>query len=317
MTSAPPTRDQYLERLRDLLPAREAPRIVEEVDSLLLDRMEAEQREPSVSADEAERRALRSLGTPEELAERLSAAPFRIDLATRRAFVRTVAVVFAGHLLLAVVLTAARAEAPALPGLLAPLPRAPLTALFGAVLGLFLTDLGGVLAVYLLLGRGRPRHAPSLPRLASSVSRRDSLVALSLLAVLAAIFHAPLRDQVFAVRHAGRAHPLLGDELLRLLPLLDVVLGLFALRHVWLLVRRRDGVVSVGLDALATLATTSLFVLACTRSDLLRLPPSLDSATAAILADLGTRALLLVFVAAALFSAIRFVHRLLLLRRVA
>jgi hypothetical protein len=310
-------RQEYLERLRDLLPGREADRIVQEVDALLLDHADAARREDGVDATEAERRAVRALGEPEALADQLVAAPLRIDLATRRAFGRTVGLVFAGHLLLSIVLTAAGAEGAAIPGLLAPLPRTPFAALAAGVISLFLMDLGAVLAAFLAFGRRRHLHPPSAPRLQASARRGDSVVALILLGIVAALFHAPLRDTVFAIRRGGEVSPLFSPDLVGLLPLLDAVLGLHAVRHVLLLAKRRETGWAVVLDVVANLGLIVLLVWAAARKDLVRFPADIDRTTASVLTDLATRALLLVFVIAALFLAVRLVRRLWLLRRVA
>ncbi|MHC5011795.1 MAG: hypothetical protein ACYTG6_12765, partial [Planctomycetota bacterium] len=122
MTTATLSRTDYMDRLRDLLPYRDGARILEEVEGLLHDRIEVERHEHGVTMDEAERRALDALGTPESLAYQLVASPVEVDLATRRGFVRLLAVTFAAHLVLSIVLTVAGGAGPTIPGLLAPLP---------------------------------------------------------------------------------------------------------------------------------------------------------------------------------------------------
>jgi hypothetical protein len=320
VTLRTPEARAYLERLRDLLPAREAPRVVREVEALVLDRAEAEMA-GGVALDESERRALLHLGSPEALADSLVEAPLQIGVATRKAFGRWFAVLVAVHLLLALLLTIAKSEAAAIPGLLAPLPRHPWWATVSAVVGIVLTDLGLLLALFALLGglRGRSR-LPALALAAAPWTKGVAVRGLVLIALLAVLAH-PLRDTVFAVRRGGQLVPFLAPDLLALWPWVDAVLGLCALRCLLVLLGPGAGSESqqkaaLVVDVLASLAGITLLILASTRSEVVRLPEDvLGAEPAHVLGDLITRAFLVVFVGAALLLTIRVVKRILRLRQ--
>lgn len=315
MTLRTPEARAYLERLRDLLPAREGPRVVREVEALVLDRAEAEMAE-GVPGDESERRALLHLGTPEALADSLVDAPLQIGVSTRRAFSRWFIVLVAGHLLLSVLLTMAQSEAAAIPGLLGPLPRHPWWTTVTAVVGIVLTDLGLLLALFAFLGglRGRAR-LPALALATPPWTRGVAVRGLVLIALLAVLAH-PLRDTVFAIRRGDRLVPFLAPDLVALLPWLDAVLALVALRCVLVLVGRGAGRIALIVDVLAGLVGITLLLLASTRSEIVQLPEDVLGGDAAhVLGDLITRAFLVVFVGAALVLTLRVVKRILRLRQ--
>ncbi len=315
MNEIRPVRKEYLDRLRDLLPSRDSGQVVQEVEAMIDDRVESAERD-GVSASEAERRALAALGAPEVLADRLVAQPITIDLPTRRSFVRWLWVLFAGHLLLSVILTAAGSEGPAVPGILAPLSTTPLVAFASGVLAIFLMDVGAVFVAFALVGNRRASRPLAFRTVIPAWGRRDSVLSLVVLAVLAAVFNPPLRDAVFAIRHGATTVPILAPDLLALTWAVDALLGLAALRHVVLLLRGRFGPVDVGLDVLGTAGTIALLVAALVRPDYVRLPGAIDSYTAGTLEDLATRGLLLLFVISAFFLSIRLVRRILLFRHV-
>jgi hypothetical protein len=305
-------RTAYLDRLRDLLPYRDGARILTEVEGLLEDRIEAER--DAHGEREAERRALEALGPPESLAEGLT-APVRLDLATRRAFARLLAVTFAAHLVLSVVLTVAGGGR-AIPGLLGPLPLEPLAAVFSGVLSLFLVDTGAVFLLFVLLGRWKGSAAMPALRLRETVRPRDAALGLVLLGLLGLILH-PFRDAIFAVRTPRGMVPFLAPDLVALVPGATAVLGLFVLRQVLVLRAGGDSPGAVIVDAVACLVFAALLVLAATRAELVRLPSdALGEAAAHALSDLATRVLLFVFVVAALMLAVRFVQRLMRLREI-
>ncbi len=316
MTTKAPRKSEYLERLRDLLPYRDGSRIVEEVDGLIEDRIEAEREGGATSEDDAERRALDALGPAEHLAAELVTPPITVDLATRRTFTRLLAITFAVHLLLSIVLTVAGTGGAAIPGLLGPLPREPFAALVTSALSIFLVDTGGLFLVFALLGRGKaPRHLP-VPRLRVATSRRDAVTALVLLGLVVLILH-PFRDHVFAVRDGERMVPILAPDLVSLMPFVDVALGLLAARQLAILLAGAERVTGVLADALASIALAAVLLLAATRGELVRFPEvSLGHRGALLLSDLTTRVLLLVFVGAALFLTVRFVKRCLRLRQI-
>lgn len=316
MTLRLPESKAWMERLGDLLPAREAPRVLREVEALLLDRAESEAAEGHAPED-AERRALARLGSPEDLAETLASAPLTIGLAVRRSFTRWLLVLVAGHLLLAVMLTLAKSDAAALPGLLGPLPTAPWHATLSAVLGQVLLDVGLLGTLFVLLGGLRGRAALPVPRLTPERwSPAEAWRGLLLLLLLAVLAH-PLRDDVFAVRRGADRHPFLAPDVLALLPWLDAVLAASALRLVLALVGRGDGPAAAVADVLSGAAGLAFLVLASTRGEVVRLPAEvLGADTAHVLGDLVTRCLLVVFLGAALLLTLRLVQRVLRLRRV-
>ena len=306
----------WMERLADLLPAREAPRVLREVEALVLDRAESEV-EAGQAPDEAERRALARLGSPEALADTLVSAPLTIGLAVRRSYVRWFAVLVACHLLLSVLLTLGKSDAAAIPGLLGPLPTSPWHATLTAVLGQVLLDAGLLGALFVLMGGLRGRTALPVPRLVPPAwTRAEALRGLVLLLLLAVLAH-PLRDEVFAVHRGASRFPFLAPDFVALLPWLDVLLGLWSARLVLVLVGRGDGVVALLLDVLAGAAGIAWLLMASTRSEVVRLPQEVLGADAAnVLGDLVTRCLLVVFVVAALLLTLRTIQRALRLRRV-
>src|SRR5262249_2126227 len=132
--------DQYLERLREALPPSRAADVVAEVGSLIEDRLEEEggsREDPAAVA-----RALDALGRPEALASALGGQSVTIDLATRRAYFRFLAVVFAGHLLISIVLSAIDATSALVPGILGPLPHHPWVATILGAAGILFLDAG-------------------------------------------------------------------------------------------------------------------------------------------------------------------------------
>jgi hypothetical protein len=314
MSPPPDACTEYLENLRDLLPHRDAARVLSEVEGLLLDRIDAEV-QAGATPGEAESRAIAALGPPERLAEDVVAAPLRVDLATRRAFGRMLAVLFAVHLLLAIVLTVAGREGVGIPGLLAPLPTRPLVAVFSAVLSVFLLDVGALFLVFALLGRGKPPALLPQLRLREAVHPRDAVLALVLLGLIALILH-PFRDQIFAVRRYGHLQGFLGAGIVEVLPFLDAVLALFAIRQGITLLVRREHPAAVAADAVASAGLAALLVVLSTRDELVQFPSDvLGREGAALLANLVTRAFLMLFLFAALLLAVRFVKRLLRLRQ--
>lgn len=314
MNAPVPSRAAYLDRLCDFLPTREAARILEEVDGLIGDRMEAVLAETDVSADEAERQAVAALGPADVLAGRLVNVSISVDLATRRQYVRMLAILFAVHLVLSIVLTVAGGRGPTIPGLLGPLPTSGTTAIISSVLAILLMDVGVLFLAYALLGRGK---APSLlpeVQLRTAVSRRDAALSLVLLALVALILH-PLRDQVFAVREGDQLVGFLSPDLLHILPVVDVALAFFALAQVILLVRGEHAT-AVAADALGSFVLAGALVLAVTQNELVCFSEqALGKGTANLLEDLVTRVFLLLFVLGALFLTIRFVKRALRFRQ--
>ena len=308
-------RAEYLERLRDQLPYRDGQRILDEVDGLIQDRMDAEIAEGRLAPEVAERRAVEALGSADDLARELMAPTVQIDLATRRTFTRVLATVFAVHVLLSIVLTVAGTQGRVIPGILHPIAVQPFAALVSSVFSIFLMDAGGVFLVFALFGHGKaPSRLPAL-RMRQKASRRDALLALVLLGLVALILH-PFRDQIFAIRNGDGMVGILAEDLVALLPFLDVVLGLFALRQLLVLITGGEHPAEVFVDALASLGLAVWLIVAATRSDLVRFPDgTLGKSVATTLSGLTTRVLLLVFVAAALFLVVHFVKRCFRLRQ--
>ncbi len=307
--SAPTTIQSYLEKLGDLLPARESKRVLADVEALILDRVEAEQaKDPGIDATEAERRALAAWDRPEVLADQLVSAPLQVDFATRRSFVRSLAALFAAHLVFSILLTAAGAEGTAIPGLLGPLPTTPWTSTLVAAAGIFFMDVGALAVLFLLLGKGRRTRLPQLD-LGIAWTRADAVKGIVLVALLAVIFNA-LLDSIFAIRSGDELRSFLSQDLKELVPYFNIVLGLFAVRYVLTFFGRGGRPEASAVDALACLAACALLVMAVTRAELVRIPEgSLGDFTAKTLTNLTERLLLLVFVTAALLLAVRFVKQ--------
>lgn len=315
MTTEVASRTDYLEQLRDRLPYRDGPRILEEVDGWIEDRIEAERERGVESEAEAERRALEAMGAPDRLASKLIASSVSIDLGTRRTFTRMLAVTFATHLLLSIVLTVAGASRPAIPGLLGPLPREPLAATFASVVSLFLLDTGALFLLFALLGRGKaPPQLPAM-RLHARAGRRDAAQALVLLGLVALILF-PFRDQIFAVRDGDRMVGFFAADVVALLPAVGVGLALLAVRQIATLVAGSENAIGIAADALASLLLALVLAYAATRPELVRFPQEpLGQNAATVLSDLTTRVLLLVFVGAAVFLLVRFLKRCFRLRQ--
>jgi len=311
-------REEYLQRLEDLLPASEVRRVRADVDAMIQDHTAGVlESDPEVSATEAERRAVAALGPPERLADEVGAGPVTIPVAVRRSFVRALAVFFSGHLLLSIVLTAAGSESPAIAGLLGPLPKGPFITVAVAVLAIFLIDTGAMLLLFAAVGARR--SMPSFPQLQrrDRWTRKDALQGLFLLALLAVIFNV-LLDPIFSVRDGEDWQPFLAPDLKALVPYVNVVLGLLAVRHVLTLLGRGSSIGGVAADALAALAGSVLLTFAALTGRLVQMPHGrgqLDKDTAAVLGSLVERVFLLVFVVAALLLLGRFVRQAIHLQR--
>jgi hypothetical protein len=300
---------QYLDRLCELLPAAEVVRARREVESLVLDRADAlRAADPALSEDDARRRALEALGPEATLAERLVAKPFTIPLATRRLFGRVLAVLFAGHLVLAIVLAAAGSGPGAVPALLGPLPTGSVLATGLGILAIFLVDLGALALLFWLVGRGGLPARLLAAGASPPWSRRDAWLGLVLVGLVAVILNRFL-DSVFAVREGSELVPILSADVKAVLPWGNVALALFGLRCVLVLLRAREGVARL-VDAAACFATAAVLVLAVTRSQVVEMPTKqLGKPAAGVLADLVERVLLFVGLAAALYAVARGVRQ--------
>ena len=317
MSDALSPREDYLHRLEDVLPTRELARIRADVDALLQDHVAGVlENEPDLSPVEAERRAVAALGSPERLAEELGvAAAVTIPLSVRRAFVRALAVFFAGHLLLSIVLTVAGSESAAIPGLLLPLPKGPFLAVLLSVLTIFLIDAGAILVLFAAMGARR--SLPSFPHLAlrDRWSRKEAWQGLFLVALMAVVFNL-LLDPIFSVKQGNEWIPFLSREFVALVPFVNIVLGLLVVRHVLTLVGRGGAAAAVCVDATAALCGCILLTLASLRGDLVHMPTaSLGTEAAQVLDSLIERAFLLVFIVAALLLLARFIRQALRLHR--
>jgi hypothetical protein len=304
-------REDYLARLEDLLPAREVARAREDVEALILERAAGEEeREPGLAAEEAERRAIAALGTPERLAEELVSAPLTIPLATRRTFQRLFAAVFACHLLLSIALTVAGSKEPPIPGLLGALPQESFASIFLGVLSIFLIDAGALFVVFVVFGKARPESTlPTIMR-GSRWTRRGAIEGLVLLVLLAILTNAYV-ERIFSVKHGSEFHTFLAPELLALLPWVNLVLALFALRHILTLCGRANSALSFAADALGSLVGCVLLVAAITRNQLVKMPTShtLGEEAAGVLDRLTESVFLIVFVVGALLLMLRFVRQ--------
>ncbi len=303
-------RDDYLERLEELLPAREAARVRMEVDALIEDRIEEQlERDPEVDPSDAQRAALRALGPAEQLADELVSSPLVIPLATRRTFVRVLAAVFACHLLLSVALTFAGATWDSIPGLLAPLPNEPFAAVFLGVITIFLIDTGALLCIFVAIGRAAPdRLRPTAP-LHARATRKGAVQGLLLLVLMALIVNLFL-DEVFSVKHGDEFRPFLASDFKSIVPYVNLVLAFFALRHILTLLDRGETAMATAAEALGCLSGAALLVIAATLGKLVEMPTSskLGREAAEVLDNLIERVFLVIIVIGALLLMLRFVR---------
>ncbi len=310
-TSTPPRREEYLARLADLLPTGEVQRVRLEVESMILDRAAGEiERDPDVTQEEAEARAIDALGPAERLAEELAGPPMTVSLAAQRTFVRLLAAVFACHLLLSIALTVAGSSDAMIPGLLGPLPKEPFGAVFLAVLTVFLIDAGALLLLFVATGRtSSHRSMPALFR-GSRWTRRGAIEGLILLVLLAVIFNVHL-ERIFSVKQGETWQPFLAREFLAIVPYVNIVFALFAFRHVLTLLGRGNATLALVADALGSLVGCAWFILAATRSELVQLPTGhkLGREAAEVLDHLIESVFLIVFVVGALLLVLRFVRQ--------
>jgi len=317
--SLPPVDRQiadYLDRLRDVLPTREAPAVLAEVSALISDRLESDG--AAEATPEAARRALAALGSPESLASSLVGGGTTIDLATRRAFTRMLAVVFAAHLLLAIILTVIGREATLVPGLVAALPREGWLGVLLGVVSIFLVDVGLLVVLFGLFGRRRSPEILHRLQLRMPVRRRDAIASLVLLGLVAVIANVPaFRDALFSIGGGEGRVAILAPEVVSLLPAADAVLFLFALRLVLQIVAGGERIESVAVDGLASLAGAAFCVLLMTRNQLVTLPTSagLSESQARLFADLILRVVMVVGFVASLLLVVRFAKRGLRLRQ--
>lgn len=307
---------EYLDRLRDVLPSREAPAVVAEVSALIDDRLEAGG--DAAPTPEAARRALEALGSPEALASSLVGGGTTIDLATRRAFSRMLAVVFAAHLLLAIVLTVIGRDATLIPGLVSALPREGWLGVLMGVASIFLVDVGLLVVLFALFGRRRSPEILHRLQLRMPVRRRDAVASVVLLALIALIVNVPsFRDAIFSIGGEEGRVPILAPEVVSLVPAVDAVLFLFALRLVLQLVAGGERLESVAVDGLAALSGAAFCVLLMTRAQLVVLPTSagLSESQARLFSDLILRVVMVVGFVASLLLVTRFAKRCLRVRQ--
>lgn len=299
----------YLERLRDVLPAKQASSVLAEVSALIEDRVELEGGSAVAGAVD---RALGALGPPERLAAALTGETVSGDAARRVAFGRLVPLVFAAHLVLAIVLTVVGAGTAFVPGIVGALPTSSPVATGFGVLGIFFIDVGIVAVGLTLLGRERVPSLLHRLRLEMPGTRRDAALALVLLALVALLVNVPsFRDALFALGTGEHRSPILAPEVLALVPVLDVVLALFAVRNVLLVVSGGERVASLAVDAVASLAAAGAAVLVMTRTELVRIPTGvgLTEAQARTFADLLLRVGFVVCLLGAVLLVARAVRR--------
>ena len=304
-------REEYLARLEDLLPTGEIARVREDVESMILERAADEgERDPDISNEEAERRAVAALGSPERMAEELVGPPMTISLAAQRTFVRLLAAVFACHLLLSIALTVAGSRDAPIPGLLGPLPKEPFGAVLLSVITVFLIDAGALLILFVATGRTSTKSSmPSLFR-GSHWTKRGAIEGLVLLTLLAVIFNVYL-ERIFSVKQGESWQPFLAREFLDIVPYVNLVFALFALRHVLTLVGLGNSAFGLIADALGSLAGCVWFLVAATRSELVQVPTGhkLGREAAEVLDNLIESVFLIVFVVGALLLVLRFVRQ--------
>lgn len=301
---------EYLERLRDMLPARDARGVLAEVTALIEDRLESEC--AGTPTPEGARTALRALGSPEALASSLVGGATTIDLATRRAFTRMLAVVFAGHLLLEIILTVIGRDSTLVPGLVSALPREGLFATLCGVVGVFFLDVGFLGVVFVFFGRRRSPEILHRLHLRMPVRRRDALASLVLLGLVALLINvSAVRDALFSVGGDAGRSPILAPDLLDLIPAADAVLMLFAVRFGLQLISGGERVGSLVADGLASLGGAGFCVLLMTRNQLVQLPATagLSESATILFSGLISRVVLIVSFVASLLLVTRFVKR--------
>lgn len=309
MTTAPRDIRSYLDQLADLLPRKEARRVLPEVESMLLDRVERErERDPALSQAEAERLAVEAWEPPVQMAEDLASTPLTISLATRRTFGRVLFALFSIHLLLSILLTAAGSEGDAVPAILGPLPTDPWFSTVLSVLSLFFLDAGLLLVIFLLLGKGPARRLPAFA-LSSQADQREARLGLVLMALLLLIVNL-FFAQIFSLRRGGEWLTFLSSDLLDIKVWLSIPLIAMALGYALILWRKRDGVVAASLAAFGALGAAGWCILAATRSELVRLPEkALPEQSADVLGGLLERVFLIALILMAIMMILRFVKQ--------
>ncbi len=305
----------WLDRLREALPPARADEVTAEVEALVDERLAQEGgAAPDPAAVE---RALSSLGSPEALAQAIADDAVSVPGATRRAFFRALPVLFGGHLLLSAVLTAVSTSATLLPGLVSSLPMSSVIATALGVVGIFLFDVGLLVVAFAVLGRERSHWLLLKLRAPVAGSKRDGVLALVLLSLVAAIANVPyLRDGVFSLHSPAGRLGILAPEAVALIPVVDAVLGLFALRALLRLAQGDERVSGLVVDGLAALSGSILSVLVLTRDELVLIPTSasLSAAQATLFADVIYRIVLVIAFVSAVLLLARFVRRALRIR---
>ena len=295
----------YLTELADLLPAREARRVRDDVSAMILDRADAlRDADPNMDAETAELRALDALGTPAQLAEQLAEHPVRVPWATVRAFQRTLWIVVPCHLLLAILMTVAGADGRAAGGMMGPIPAAPWPATLMAILKIALVDVGALTVLYWFLRRRSSdwRGARTPLRITSKQETISSLVLIALLAVIVN----GLVPRIFAVDVGGATQTFLSGPVLALLPYCNLILAAFAGRDLFRLFRHGGARAPVLLDAAASLGGGALMLVAASRPSLVEMPElPLGAATSGALGELLTRVFLLLLLVGALAAVAR------------
>lgn len=300
----------YLGRVRSHLPVGAAPEILRELESSILDRVDAAADAAGRSPDEAIlREVLAKVGEPESVAE--SYLPRRHVVAPEHHgwFLVCTAITFAVHLALIGIATAMSRPLQVGPVAVAPIGPLGLPSHAAALVHALLVDVGLNVVAFALF----PRARRMIPRLAASFrvdAAPRSAGTRALLAALVGVLLVFFRDALFVVVDAGESYPLFTPWFGMVLPVVAALLAFAVVVDVLYLTlgERRT---TVALDAVHGSATLACMLHLARGEPLLEVPPepaflSFRDPVNGFLGDLGTLVLLTI----ATLAAVKTVRRL-------
>lgn len=300
----------YLGRVRSHLPVRDAPEILRELESSILDRVDGAAdrtgREPDARLL---REVLSEIGEPEAVADRYAPQRHLVEPRHHRYFLVCTTLTFAVHV--ALIGLAAAVAHPLHAGPFAVAPPGPhgLVSLLASLVHAFLLDVGLNVAVFALVPWAR-RILPAMPASFRVDAAPRAAGARAVLATLVALVVLVFRDDVFVVVVEGRSHPLFSPWFSIVAPLVGGVLAFAVVVDLaYALVGERRA--TVALDALHGVATLSVMLHLLAGDPVLEIPPvsgllAIREPVNGFLADLGT----LVLAVAAGLAAVKTVRRL-------
>lgn len=301
----------YLGRLRSQLPVQGGADIRRELESSILDRADAiaaARGAPRADADIV-REAMREMGDPEDIAASYAPRGHVVAPEHRRAFLVWTTMLFAVHLVLVGVATAAERALHAGPFAIAPIGPHGLLSVAAATLHAAFLDIGLMVVLFALAPRVRRFVNPSKLSFGVDAAPR-SAGGRALLSVLTGCVLAFFRDQLFVVMDGPDAHPLFTPWFGAVLPMILAVLA-FAVVVDALYLFLGETRATLALDALHGLVTLTVMVHLARGEPLFQVPAAaaFDSFRAPIngfLGELGT----LVLLALAGVAAVKTVRRL-------